>query len=172
MQRPIILIVEDDLNDQFLLKTAFKQIGVNDPIYVVNDGTEAIAYLKGTGQYADRDKFLFPTILLVDLKMPKLNGFELLRFLKNNPHLVVIPTVVFTSSADRNDVANAYLFGANAYHVKPPTLEKICHQLKVMHDYWITCEIPDIDKSGRLLPTNSSGKLSEKIPHPVRRDKF
>jgi len=66
MQRPIILIVEDDLNDQFLLKTAFKHIGVRDPIYTVNDGAEAIAYLKGTGEYGNRDQFMFPTVLLVE----------------------------------------------------------------------------------------------------------
>ena len=163
MLRPVILIVDDDSNDQLLIKTAFKQIGVTDPIFSANDGVEALAYLKGAGQYNDRERFPFPTVLMVDLKMPKMNGFELLRYLKNDTNFAVLPTCVFTSSSDSNDVANAYLFGANAYHVKPSSLDQLCRHLKTMHDFWITCEIPETDKSGHLIPTDSRGKLSDKI---------
>lgn len=170
MKRAIILIVDDDTNDQFLIKTAFREIGVKDPIYSVSDGTEAISYLKGEGEYADRQKFLFPTLLLVDLKMPKVNGFELLQFLKNHRDLTVIPTIVFTSSADRNDIADAYLLGANSYHVKSQTLPELCAQLKTLHDYWTNCEVPEVDTFGKLSPTEFFGKLSEKIQRPRRKN--
>lgn len=163
-----ILIVDDDANDQFLIQTALKQSGVREPVYAVSDGAEAIAYLKGEGQYADRENFLFPTFLLIDLKMPKINGFELLRFLQNNHNLSVIPTIVLTSSADRNDVASAYLLGANSYQVKSQTLDGLCAQLKLIYDYWTHCEIPEADPSGNLLPTNNDGKLSEKVTRPNR----
>lgn len=166
MLRPVILMVDDDSNDQLLVKTAFERIGVTDSICSVNDGAEAVAYLKGTGQYNNRQKFPFPTVVMLDLKMPKMNGFELLRYLKNHTHFAVIPTCVFTSSSDSNDIANAYLFGANAYHVKPSSLELLCRHLKTMHDFWCTCEIPEIDRAGNLIPTRESGKLSEKIPKP------
>ena len=170
MRKAVILIVDDDANDQFLIKTAFREAGVHDTIYTVNDGAEAISYLKGNGKYANRDEYLFPSFVLTDLKMPKVNGFELLRFLKSNPQLIVVPTVVFTSSADRDDIKRAYLFGANAYHVKSQTLDGLCTQLKLVHQYWTSCEVPEIDQTGNLLPTDSGGKLGENIPQPNRRD--
>ena len=165
-RRAHILVVDDDHNDQFLIQAAFKQVGVTEPVHAVDDGDDAICYLKGMGPYADRKKYVFPTFLLVDLKMPKVNGFELLQFLKQNPHLAVIPTIVFTSSADRNDVTNAYLLGANSYQVKSQTLPALCAQLKLIYDYWMTCEVPDIDRQGNLVVTEGSGKLSEKVPKP------
>lgn len=163
MKRAIILVAEDDPNDQFLIKTAFKKIGVSDPVQCASDGVEAINYLKGIGEYADREKFVFPTFLLLDLKMPRMNGFEVLRFLKHHPHLVVIPTIVFTSSADQNDITNAYLLGANSYQIKAQTLDGLCRQLKILHDYWMDCEVPMVDRAGNLSPTVSVGKLSEAV---------
>ena len=164
----VILHVEDDLNDQFLVKMALKNIGVTDPVLAVGDGEEAVRYLTGNGNFADRRKFPYPTVLMIDLKMPKMNGFELLGYLKQHPDLMVVPTVVFSSSTDRNDIANAFLLGANAYHVKPLIFETMAQQLKLMHDYWATCEMPDVDGSGNLVPTRGGGKLGEKIPKPAR----
>jgi CheY-like chemotaxis protein len=170
IKEPVILIVEDDVNDQFLFKAAFKKIGVDCHVYTVGDGAEAIAYLKGEGSYADRAKFLYPTLLTIDLKMPKVNGFELLAFLKKNPNFMVVPTIIFTSSNDRNDIVNAFLLGANAYHVKPSNFEGLCAQLKIVHDYWATCEVPEIDPLGNLVPTDERGKLSEKVPRPAQEE--
>jgi len=172
MRKAVVLSVDDDSNDQLLIKMAFREMGVEDTIQTVNDGAEAIAYLKGQGKYADRDTYIFPTFILTDLKMPRINGFELLRFLKSNPQLIVVPTVVLTASADRDDIKRAYLFGANAYHVKSQTLEALCIQLKLVHDYWTSTEVPEIDQTGNLLPTRNSGKLSENItlPPPFRRN--
>ena len=170
MRRAVILSVDDDLNDQFLIKAALKEAGVDDLVQFVNDGAEAIAYLKGQGKYADRDAYVFPTFILTDLKMPRINGFELLRFLKSNPQWIVVPTVVLTASADQDDIKRAYLFGANAYHVKSQTLDGLCTQLKLVHEYWTSSEVPDVDRTGNLLPTQNSGKLSENVSMPSRRD--
>jgi CheY-like chemotaxis protein len=171
IKQPVILVVDDDPNDQFLFKSAFKKNGVDCHVYAVGDGAEAIAYLKGEGVYADRSKFLYPTLLTIDLKMPRVNGFELLAFLKQNPNFMVVPTIVFTSSNDRNDIVNAFLLGANAYHVKPADFEDLCAQLKIVHDYWATCEVPEIDPAGNLVPTVERGKLSENIPRPLLRER-
>ena len=150
MQMPVILIVDDDANDRFLIQSAFSHIGVTDPIYTVADGAEAIEYLKGTGQYADRNRFKFPTLLLLDLKMAKMNGFEFLRYVRSHPNLTVIPTIVFTSSANQDDVQSAYLLGANSYLVKGKTFDALCDQLKFIYGYWMRVQIPAIDRDGHL----------------------
>jgi len=170
MRKTVILSVDDDPNDQTLIRAAFKDAGVEDTIQSVNDGAEAIAYLKGQGKYADREQYLFPTFILTDLKMPRINGFELLRFLKSNPQLIVVPAVVFTASSDRDDIKRAFLFGANAYHVKAQTLDGLCAQLKLLYDYWTSAEVPEIDRTGNLLPTRNAGKLSEHVPSPFGKD--
>jgi CheY-like chemotaxis protein len=167
-RKTAILIVDDDANDQFLIQTALRQGGAVAPIFAVNDGAEAIAYLKGEGPYADREFFLFPTMILTDLKMPKVNGFELLRFLQGNSNLSVLPTIVLSSSSDRHDVQSAYRLGANSYQVKSQTLDALCEQMKLIHDYWMRCEVPEADTSGNLLQTDGDGKLSEKALHSGR----
>ena len=161
-----ILIVEDDPNDRFLIERAFRAIGVRDPIQLVNDGAEAIAYLIGDGKYADREKFAYPTFVVTDLKMPRADGFAVLEFLKGNPEWAIIPTIVLTGSRDLDDIKKSYLLGANSYHVKPPTQEKLEKQLAVIHAYWMTCEVPEVDITGKQMPTDSRGKLGERFAQP------
>lgn len=165
----VILVVEDNPTERILMREAFEEIGIGKRVYAVEDGAEAITFLKGEGQYADRKKFPFPTFLLTDLKMPKVNGFELLLFLKRS-HLIVIPTVVLTMSSDRDDVKKAFLLGANAYHTKPGKMEDFCRLLKTIYEYWDAVEIPDIDEKGNLIATKGEGKLSEKMRHPITHD--
>ena len=98
VQNPAILIAEDDANDQFLLRNAFKKIGVRTPLRVVNNGQEAIDYLNGVGIFADRTQFPFPTTIITDLKMPKMDGFSVLQHLKQNPHWSVVPIIVLSAS--------------------------------------------------------------------------
>lgn len=169
MRKGSILIVEDDPVEQMLIKKAFEQIGVKDTIYAVGDGQDAIAFLTRKGEYADYRKFLFPTILLVDLKMPKVHGFELLLFLKRSK-LIIIPTIIFTMSSDPDDIKHAYLLGANAYHVKPHKMEGLCDQLRKIYEYWTDVELPKTDEWGNLLPTQNSGKPGGKLSHPVTFD--
>lgn len=166
MKRGSVLIVEDNPTERMLIQSAFEEIGVRERIYAVEDGDEAIAFLRRKGQYADCEKYVFPTFLLTDLNMPRINGFELLLFLKRS-HFTIIPTIVFTMSADADDIKCAYLFGANAYHIKPPGLEGLREQLRTIYQYWTTLALPNTDDHGRLLATDCSGKLSERMGHPV-----
>jgi CheY-like chemotaxis protein len=167
---PTILVVDDDVNDQFLIRTAFKKIGVTDPIHVVGDGTEAIEYMMGEGKYADRKKFAYPTFILTDLQMPGKDGFAVLEFLKTNPEWAVIPTIVFSASTDPDDIKKAYMLGASSYHVKPSTNGALMHQILVLHAYWMTCEVPEVDSTGRQVHTESAGKLGERFPQANDKD--
>ena len=161
-----ILVVEDDANDQFFIQKAFRAIGVTDPIQVVNSGREAIAYMMGEGKFSDRKLYAYPTFILTDLKMPDADGFAVLEHLKNNPAWAVIPTVVLTGSSDLDDIKKSYMLGASSYHVKPSSTEALRLLLKVLHDYWMTCEVPMVDSTGRQLHTDSEGKLGERFAQP------
>ena len=161
-----IMVVDDDPNDLIFIQRAFRAIGVKDPIHTVTGGREAIAYMMGEGKFADRATYAYPTFITTDLKMPEADGFAVLEHLKNNPEWAVIPTVVLTSSRDPDDIKKAYMLGASSYHVKPSSTEDLRHQLKVLHDYWVTCEVPEVDSTGRQLRTDSAGKLGERFAQP------
>jgi CheY-like chemotaxis protein len=158
-----IMVVDDDPDDLILMERAFRAIGVHDPIHTINGGQEAIAYMKGEGKFSDRRVYAYPTFITTDLKMPGVDGFAVLEHLKNHPEWAVIPTVVLTSSSDPDDIKKAYMLGASSYHVKPHSTEELRHQLKVLHDYWMTCEVPAVDSTGRQLQTDSEGKLGERF---------
>jgi len=161
-----IMVVDDDANDLIFTERAFRAIGVKDPIHTLNGGEEAIAYMMGEGKFADRSVYAYPTFITTDLKMPGADGFAVLEHLKNNPEWAVIPTVVLTSSGDLDDIKKAYMLGASSYHLKPRSPEGLRHVLKVLHDYWMTCEVPQVDITGRQLHTNSVGKLGERFAQP------
>lgn len=151
LRKPAILIVDDDPNDRSLIEAAFSQIGVSEPVNSVSGGAEAVEYLKGVGKYADRSRFPFPHLLLLDLKMARMNGFEFLHCIRSYPNLMVVPTVVFTSSEDLNDLRKAYLLGANSYFVKARTFEELCEQIKSIYSYWMLVRVPPVDGEGRLM---------------------
>ncbi len=160
------MVVDDDPNDLILIERAFRSIGVTDPIHTITGGKAAIAYMKGEGIYADRTKYAYPTFITTDLKMPEADGFAVLEHLKKHPEWAVIPTVVLTSSRDLDDIKKAYMLGASSYHVKPGSPAALQQQLKVLNDYWMTCEVPEVDSTGRQLPTDSEGKLGERFKQP------
>jgi len=162
-KRPVILIVEDDAGDRYLIQNAFEHIGVTDTVHTAMDGHEAVEYLAGKGEYADRHKFRFPTLLLLDLNMPRMNGLEFLSYVKHATNLRVIPTIVFTSSDDPEDIKKAYLLGANSYIIKGKTFDSICNQLKFIYGYWMRVEVPPIDRQGHLLDTPGASEPAEKI---------
>jgi CheY-like chemotaxis protein len=149
LRKPEILIVDDDPNERFLMQAAFSQIGVTEPVHCVGDGAEAIEYLRGDGKYADRNRFPIPNLLLLDLKMAKIHGFEFLLYVRKNPKLMVIPTIVFTSSEDMEDLKKAYLLGANSYLVKAKTFEGLCDQFKFIYGYWMRVRVPPVDLEWR-----------------------
>lgn len=161
-----ILIVDDDPNDLLFIEKAFRAIGVTDPIHTINGGAEAIAYMMGEGKYANRNVYAYPTFISTDLKMSGTDGLAVLEHLKNNPEWAVIPTVVLTSSRDLDDIKKAYMLGASSYHVKPSSPEALRKLLRVLHDYWMTCEVPEVDHTGRQLRTDSGGKLGERFAQP------
>jgi CheY-like chemotaxis protein len=144
--------------------TAFRAAGPGERVISVNDGLEAIAYMMGEGEYADRVKYPYPSFIITDLNMPGADGFEVLRHLKANPSWAVIPTVVLTSSVDPDDVRTAYSLGASSYHRKPVGYEELLLQIEILHNYWMTCEVPAVDVTGKQIRTNAIGKLGERFP--------
>src|ERR1043166_2138473 len=106
--RGVILLAEDNEDDVLLIQRAFRQVGLLTPPYVVRDGEEAIAYLKGAGHYANRDRYPFPELLLLDLKMPRKNGFDVLGWIRSDLGLSPLRVVVLTTSEDLRDVNEAY----------------------------------------------------------------
>lgn len=159
-----IMVIDDDPNDQFLIERAFRNIGVTDPIQIMADGAEAIAYMVGEGKYSDRKQFAYPTFVMTDLKMPRGDGFAVLAFLKNNPEWKVIPTIILSASSDLDDIKKAYMLGASSYHIKPGRHEELQDLLAVINAYWIRCEVPQVDITGKQLRTDSEGKLGERFP--------
>jgi len=140
-----ILLVEDDPNDVLLIQRAFRKSNVANPIQVVGDGEEAIAYLSGQGPCADRERYPLPLLLLLDLKLPRKSGFEVLEWLRQQPGLKRLPVVVLTSSAETPDVNRAYDLGANSYLVKPVRFEDLLHMVQTLNLYWLIInEKPDV----------------------------
>lgn len=162
-----ILLVDDDKDFSMFVERAFRHNGVTSPIHRVFDGAEAIEYMMGEGKFADRTIFEYPTFIMTDLKMPRADGFSVLQHLKSNPEWAIIPSVVFTSSSDLDDIKKSYMLGASSYHVKPLSTELLRKHLKILHDYWMSCETPEVDITGRQRQTDSVGKLGERFIQPV-----
>ena len=140
-----ILLVEDDPNDVLLIRRAFRKSDVVNPIQVVGDGEEAIAYLSGRGPYADRERYPLPVLLLLDLKLPRKSGFEVLEWLRQQPGLKRLPVAVLTSSAETPDINRAYDLGANSYLVKPVRFEGLLRMVQTLNLYWLIInEKPDL----------------------------
>jgi CheY-like chemotaxis protein len=141
-----VLLVEDDLNDIFLVKRAFKLARLETPLQVVTDGEEAIRYLKGEGRYADRGVYPLPKLVVMDIKMPRLTGFEVLEQIKQEGPLRRIPIVIVSSSDRHEDVNRAYELGANAYMVKPMDYRSVEHLFESITHYWgLECAKPDLE---------------------------
>lgn len=119
---PIILLAEDDENDVFFMRRALRKAEVTFPMHLVTNGQEALDYLRGAGKFSDRDQYPLPSIMLLDLKMPFVDGFEVLTWISSQPSLTEIPVVVLTSSAEERDRQKAAELGAKAYFVKPPAI--------------------------------------------------
>jgi CheY-like chemotaxis protein len=131
-----ILVVEDEENDVMLLQMAFKKNHILNPIQWVKDGLEGIAYLNGEGPYADRARYPFPEVLILDLKMPRMGGLELLEWIRDHPDFRVIPTIIMSSSRLELDIKRAYELGANTYIVKPSSFDELTRFARSVHEYW------------------------------------
>lgn len=131
-----ILLAEDDPNDVLLIQRAFKKAGLNQALKVVRDGAEAIEYLSGRGVYADRTKYPMPYMVLLDLKMPGTDGFEVLQWARSDADTKRLLIVVLTSSNLQEDVDKAYELGANSYLVKPVEFDEMVHMIQRFEAYW------------------------------------
>src|SRR4051812_46198728 len=158
-----ILAIDDCEDDQLLVTRAFRKNGVTCPIHWACSGEDAVAYLKGEGDYRDRESFAYPCFIITDLKMPNGDGFSVLQHLKSTPELAVIPTLVFTASADTDDIKRSYMLGAGSYIVKPSDYEQMRRLLNICYAYWMECETPETDVRGRRLDTESCGKLGARF---------
>ena len=134
-------MIEDDPNDVLLIRRALIKCEIRHPVHVVENGEKAMAYLTGAGGYSDRASFPLPGLILTDLKMPRMNGIELLRWLKGHADYKVIPTIVLTSSMESSDIRQAYLLGANSYLVKPANFEDLRILVRTVFDYWCLCKV-------------------------------
>jgi CheY-like chemotaxis protein len=123
MSNPTILLVEDNEDDVFLMKRVLKRGCITNPLQVVSDGQQALDYFAGVGEYADRERFPLPSLVFLDLKLPYVDGFEVLSWLRQQPPLASIIVFVLTSSAELRDHQKAYSLGAKSYLTKPPTVE-------------------------------------------------
>ena len=132
-----ILQIEDDPNDIFLLQHAMKKVGLAISLQVATNGREAIDYLKGAGHFADRDKFPFPCLALLDLKLPYVMGLDVLKWIRQRPGPPLTVLMLTASGSDR-DIAEAYRLGANAFLVKPSEAGKLEAMVKAIGDFWLT----------------------------------
>lgn len=133
----IILLVEDDPEDEvFTLRAVRKH--VTQAVVVARDGAEALDFLFGTGDYEGRDLSISPSLVLLDLKLPKLDGFEVLRRIRGNARTRCIPVVIFSSSAEEQDILDSYSLGANSYICKPNDYGDFCNTLNQVTVYWLS----------------------------------
>jgi len=142
-----VLLVEDDLNDIFIVKRAFKMADIHTPLQVVTDGQEAVSYLRGDGKYADRNAYPIPRLIVMDIRMPRKTGFEVLEWVKTNRQpLRRIPIVIVSSSENPEDINRAYELGANAYMVKPMNFREVEHLFATITHYWgLECAKPELE---------------------------
>ena len=143
----VILVVEDREDDILIIRKAFKEARLLNPLHVVRNGEEAIDYLRGTGKYWNREEYPLPDLVLLDLKMPRIDGFEVLRWVRQQPTLKAIRIIVLTSSDRINDVTLAYQLGANSFLVKPLSFPDFVQTSKVLKGYWLwMSEQPEVSR--------------------------
>jgi CheY-like chemotaxis protein len=141
-----ILIVEDNPNDAEMALRALKKNNLTNNVLVVEDGEEAIDFIFCRGKYSKRIKEAVPRVILLDLKLPKVNGLEVLKEIKSNPETKVIPVIVLTSSKEESDIVESYKLGVNSYIVKPVDFDKFVDAVRDLGLYWLLLNEPPIKK--------------------------
>ncbi|HEY9878967.1 MAG TPA: response regulator [Leptolyngbyaceae cyanobacterium] len=141
-----VLLVEDNPKDVFLIKRALQKAETAIALQVVGDGDAAVQYLTGEASYSDRNVHPVPALVLLDLKLPRRSGAEVLAWIRQHPDLKQLPVVVLTSSREDADVNRIYDLGANAYMVKPPTFDQLVEIIRALNIHWmIYNERPRLD---------------------------
>jgi two-component system response regulator len=142
MDDKIILLVEDNPDDEALTKRALKQNQILNQMIVARDGAEALDWLFGAGRHAGRDLSVMPTVILLDLKLPKIDGLEVLQRIRSDPRTKLLPVVVLTSSKEEQDLAQSYSLGANSYMRKPVDFAQFAESIKHLGLYWLVLNEP------------------------------
>ena len=153
LEKPVILLVEDNEDDAAMIRRALKRASIDLPLQVVSNGREGIAYLSGTGKYADPE-FRIPALVLLDLHLPVVDGFGVLRWLRNQPHLDYIRVVVLTDSLDGSEAQKAYDLGANSFLTKPADFADTARLMLLLIAQW--------------LPAGSHRRTPDEPPSPVK----
>jgi two-component system, response regulator len=139
-----ILLVEDNAADVELALRALKKNNIVNPIHVVNDGAAALEFLFAQGEYADRKDLKTPKVILLDLKLPKVSGLEVLKQVKANERTKMIPVVILTTSREEQDIIESYKLGVNSYIVKPVDFDKFIEAVKNLGMYWLLMNQPPV----------------------------
>ena len=143
MRDKIILLVEDNPDDELLTLRALRKNNVLNKVVVARDGVEELDYLFGTGEYAGRDTAVMPQLILLDLKLPKIDGLEVLRRLRSDERTRLLPVVILTSSREQQDMLDGYGLGANSYVRKPVNFEQFVQAVEQLKLYWLILnEVP------------------------------
>jgi|SRR5882724_1049747 len=146
MQSHIILLVEDSDDDVFFMRYALKKAGISYPVHLAADGQEAVDYLTGTDKYSDRQAFPLPTLILLDLKLPFLSGFEVLAWMREQLTVRHVPVFILTGSSEACDKEKARELGAKRYFVKPPN-EAMIHQIMESLDSESALAAPEVSRA-------------------------
>ncbi len=142
MSNKVILLVEDNPDDQALTKRALKKNNIVNDVVVAEDGVQALDYLFGTGAYAGRDTSILPAVVLLDLKLPKVDGLEVLQKVRDDPRTKLLPVVILTSSKEEQDLARGYSIGANSYIRKPVDFAQFIEAVRHLGLYWLVLNEP------------------------------
>jgi CheY-like chemotaxis protein len=134
----LILLVEDEPNDAFFFEHCLRRAGIVNRLRVARDGLEALDYLKGIGKFADRETHPLPALVVLDLKLPKATGFEVLEQMRLEPGLRRMIVIVLTSSSSDCDIVKSYDLGANAFIVKPSDSQQLASMVQTLKDFWLT----------------------------------
>jgi two-component system response regulator len=137
MEKNIIMIVEDNEDDLELTLRAFKKNNISNEIVIARDGIEALDYLMGTGAHKGRDLRVMPEVILLDLKMPRMGGIEVLRHIRSNEHTKLLPVVILTSSDEEKDMIESYECGVNSYIRKPVDFGQFVDAVRQLSLYWV-----------------------------------
>lgn len=148
MDSRTILLVEDNPKDELLTLRALKKCHVVNQVVVVRDGAEALDYLFGTGEYTDRDLDDLPTVVLLDLKLPKIDGLEVLRRIRADESYRLLPIVILTSSDEEQDILSGYELGANSYVRKPVIFADFSRAVADLGRYWLLTNEPPPTRRG------------------------